>query len=530
MNPLFIDPLGVVSFGKELFSAVNQWRARWSKDRRILRKVEDFVKSSEKLSNQERRRTLEALKADSKLRQYVLNPKQIGSLQGYLLALNVDEPAFGKIVEPLCQLVERLTFEERASAVEGLTHERILKQGDVQDETLTRIREVHELSQRQRERDNDPLGSMKNIAHDKLRGYGIQAISINPDTKQSLITLDQPGQFTLKGTGSTARKLQQFREAVLAGEEASLELTPDDDLHVSVNPPIMEKLISLNFSKIEAKPTPQVTERVIRYTVGSFSKAISTQIIYDRVAKIFTLKLNTQQPSLKFKISWDDEGRKSDFNISMSTKDGQRPSISDLSILHLISHLSSKNSLLNLADEGSDGQFASIDLSSSQPREYLVHLSYLAYLTALHLEANYELQRAQLINEDLPWPDDNDWDDPEMKLMSLLERVRDVLKNGNRKSSVSMKATLTEIYEDAPDASIEDGILKENITLQEVISFGEHSRFTQNFTFNDPHIKLWQEDKELKAKSIREAFEMYGAPITLELQDDQAITTFAKKD
>ncbi len=458
-----------------------------------------------------------------------MNPKRIGDLQIYLLQLNVDEPAFGKIVEPLCQLVEKLAIDEHASSVEGLIYEQVLEQRNNSDEVLTIIRENHELRQKQKERESNPLGAMKDIAHDKFRGYGIREIRINPDTKQSSIILNKPGQLTLRGTGPTAQKLRQFQEAVLAGEAASLEFTPEDNLHITINPPIMERFISLKFSKLEVKPTPQVAEQVIRYTVGDFSKAINTQIIFDRAARLFTLKLKTQQPSLNFEISWDDKGKKSNFSISMSTEDGQRPNISDLSVLHLISHLKDERNLLNLVDEGSGGQFASIDLSSSQPRESLVYLSDLAYLTALYLEANYELRRAQLADEDLPWPADGDWNDPEMKLIGLFERIRDVLKNGNRTSSVSGRATLIEIYDDAPDADIEDGILKGNVTLSEPVSFGEHSKFTQSFTFDNPRIKLWQDNKELKAKSIQEAFAIYGAPITLELQDDQAVTTFAKE-
>lgn len=149
----------------------------------------------------------------------------------------------------------------------------------------------------------------------------------------------------------------------------------------------------------------------------------------------------------------------------MSTEDRQRPSISDLSVLHLISHLSNDKSSLDLADEGSGGQFASMNLSSLHFREDLVHLSDLAYLSALYLEASYELQRAQIIDTDLPWPDDGDWNDSEMRLTSLFERIRDVLKNGNRTSSISLKATLTEIYEYAPETSIRDGVLKGNMSL-----------------------------------------------------------------
>ncbi len=530
MNPLFVDPLGVVSLVKELFSAGDQWRVSWSKDRRVLKKIEDFMRYDGKLSNQERRRTLKALKSDSQLRQYILRPKQTGDLQKYLLLLNIDEPAFGKIAEPLCQLVEKLAFEEHASTIEGLTNERILKQGDVQDETLTIVREMREPLRKQREIENNPLGSMKNIAHDKFRGYNIRAISISPDTRESQIVFDKPFEISLEGSGPTAHRLQKFAEKVLAGEIASLEFTPEDDFRVSVNPPVMEKLISLNFTKIEVKPTPQVVEQVIRCTVGDFSRAINTQIIYDRAARRTTLKLKTQQPSLKFQISWSDESKKSTFTISMSLEDGQRPSLSDLSILHLVSRLNDKRAILDLINENSGERFASMDLSSSHPYENFVQLSYLAYFMALYLEANYELRRAQIIDTDLPWPDDGDWNDPEMKLINLLERIRDVLKNGNATSSVSGKATLVEIYDDAPDADIEDGILKGNATLSEPVSFGEHSKFTQSFTFDNPRIKLWQDNKELKAKSIREAFETYGGPITLELQDDQAVTTFAKKD
>lgn len=168
-------------------------------------------------------------------------------------------------------------------------------------------------------------------------------------------------------------------------------------------------------------------------------------------------------------------------------------------------------------------------MSSSQPRESLVYLSDLAYLTALYLEANYELRRAQLADENLPWPADDDWNDPERKLISLLERIREVLRYGNQISSISGKATLVEIYDDAPDVIIQNGILEGNMTMSEVVSFGEQSRFTQNFTFDSPRIKLWQDNKELKVKSIREAFATYGAPITLELQSDQTIVTFAKE-
>lgn len=135
---------------------------------------------------------------------------------------------------------------------------------------------------------------MKDIAHDKFRGYGIRTISIDPDTRQSSIAFDKPFQLSLSGSGPTAHKLQRFKESVFAGEVASLEFTPEDNLHVKVDPPIMERFISLNFSKIEAKPTPQVVEQVIRYTVGDFSKAINTQIIFDRAARLFTFKLKTQ--------------------------------------------------------------------------------------------------------------------------------------------------------------------------------------------------------------------------------------------
>lgn len=529
MSPLSIDPLGVASFIKELLSNGNQWRVERLRKRRALQEVGGFVSLSKKLSHQEKRRIQELLKVDKKLRQCVSSPKRIGDLQKHLLQSSVDEPALGKIAEPLCQLVEALAVEEYASVGEGLIHERVLEQTVTQSETVNLLREQRELLKRHDKWENDPLGGMQDIAHNKLRGYGIQAISINPDTKRSSIILDKPGQLTLRGTGPTAQKLQQLQEAVLTGEVVSLEFTPEDDLHVSINPPTMERFISLNFSKIEVKPTPQVIEQVIRYTVGSFSKAISTQVIFDRAAKLFTLRLKTQQPSLKFEIWWNDKGKEGNFNMSVSTEDGQRPSISDLSVLHLISHLKDERNLLNLVDEGSGGQFASIDLSSSQPRESLVYLSDLAYLTALYLEANYELRRAQLADENLPWPADDDWNDPERKLISLLERIREVLRYGNQVSSISGKATLVEIYDDAPDVIIQNGILEGNMTMSEVVSFGEQSRFTQNFTFDSPRIKLWQDNKELKVKSIREAFATYGAPITLELQSDQTIVTFAKE-
>lgn len=529
MSPLSIDPLGVASFIKELLSTGNQWRVKRLRKRRALQKVGDFVTFSKKLSHQEKRRIHELLKVDEKLRQCVSSPKRIGDLQEYLLQSSVDQPALGKIAEPLCQLVEALAVKEYASIGEGLIHERVLEQTVTQSETVNLLREQRELLKRHDKWENDPLGGMQDIAHNKLRGYGIREISINPDTKQSSIKLDKPGQLTLRGTGPTAQKLRQLQEAVLTGESASLEFTPEDNLHVTINPPIMERFISRKFSKLEVKPTPQVAEQVIRYTVGDFSKAINTQIVFDRAARLFTLKMKTQQPSLKFEISWDDEGKKTNFSISISTEDGQRPNISDLSVLHLISHLKPERNLLNLVDEGSGGQFASIDLSSSQPRGSLIYLSDLAYLTALYLEASYELRRAQLADENLPWPADDDWNDPERKLISLLERIREVLRYGNQISSISGKATLVEIYDDAPDVIIENGILAGNMTMNEVVSFGKQSRFTQNFTFDNPRIKLWQGDKELKVKSIREAFATYGAPITLELQSDQTIVSFAKE-
>lgn len=122
--------------------------------------------------------------------------------------------------------MEALAVKEYASISEGLIHERVLEQTVTQSETVNLLREQRELLRRHDKCENDPLGGMQDIAHDKLRGYGIQAISINPDTKQSLIILDKPGQLILRGTGPTARKLQQLQKAVLTGEVASLEFTP----------------------------------------------------------------------------------------------------------------------------------------------------------------------------------------------------------------------------------------------------------------------------------------------------------------
>ena len=530
MISLAIDLLGIVSSAKDILATGNQKRVKWLKDRRILNKIQGFVSTNEKLSHTEKRQILKLIQADKKLRQCVLHPKRIGDLQRHLLQSSVDEPALGRIAEPLCRLVETLAIEEYASTGEELIYEKVFEQTVAQDETLTLVREQHVMLQEQRERDRNPLKSMEDIAHDKFRGYGIQTININPDTRQSSFTFSKPFELTLRGKGQTAKRLRQFKENVLAGEIASLEFTPKDDLHVSVSPSIMEKVLSLNFSKIEARPTPQIVEQVIRYTVGGFSKAINTQIINDRAAKLFTFKLKTQQPKLKFEMSWDNEGRRSNFNVSLSLKDGQRPNISDLSVLHLISQLSSKENSLDIVDESSENTLASMDLSSSHPREELIHLSYLAYLTALYLEANNELQKAQIIDVDLPWPNDDDWNDSEMKLVGLFERIRDVLKDGNSQSSISGRATLVKIFEDTPDTIIEDGFLKGNMTINEAVFFGEPFKFTQNFTFDNPRIKLWQDGKELKAKSIREAFEKYGGPITLELQDDKATITFSKED
>lgn len=302
MSPLAIDPLGVASFIKGLLSTGNQWRVERLRKRRALQEVRGFVSLNEELSHQEKSRIHELLKVDKKLRQCVSSPMQIGDLQKHLLQSSVDEPALGKIAEPLCQLVEALAVKEYASIGEGLIHERVSEQTVTQNETVNLLREQRELLRRHDKWENDPLEVMKTIAHDKFRGYDVQAISISPDTGQSRIVFGKPFEISLEGSGSAAHKLQQLSEKVLAGEIASLELTPEDDFRISVNPPMMEKLIPLNFTKIEVRPAPQVVEQVIRYTVGDFSKAINTQIVFDRAARLYTLKLKTQQPNLKFEI------------------------------------------------------------------------------------------------------------------------------------------------------------------------------------------------------------------------------------
>ena len=403
-----------------------------------------------------------------------------------------------------------------ANRIESL-HEKV----DRQDGVFEQVRLTEKLK-------HSPAKTLADLAHDELRGYNIEQLILNPDTSGFSVKMSKPFAITVQGEGEGADLVSNFYLSLRKYGKAKIEISHSSGVRLTTDSKLFEKLYpqaltsDITFMAIEQ---PLEAEKIIRYSVGDYSTAVATRLIYERHSDELQLILKTSE-HFSFKFTIYPNKNLAGFTSTISLEQSTAPTIHDLNVLKLLSCMTQIETL-ELSYESTSERIGLIDLSTSSDDEKQQTLIGLAGLASLFLEAESVLQRRGLIDRSLPWPRAEDWGDPEF--IRPFQWIVTVLVKGDKFMDLSTSGEFLDVYCSHEELLLIDGRLHTTVAISHSMDYGsENFLLKRTVVMDKPQVEMSHGELAVNAESIRGAFDDYGSPLKVTFIHEKSEVRYEK--